>query len=288
MNRNDLYIGMSEVDDAVLDRSETMVREKRKKAWVKWVIPAACLCFVLGIGVPVLFRKGGPGQEDPLRPLNVIEFGGAYYEELDMEDTDILDKYNLPHKISEEMVGACLGNGLNADGSSAKSAFYQYLPYSDEGVVREQLNEFRCQRAVYVLEDSGEYSFAVFCNFVSFDSNTHTEASELFAVYGIDEAKDITSITLGDEKIIDPERIVSLYSGMTNSISMGNEDFQRSVFGDMEEQERQEYSEKLADSMVAVRIITAEGVAINNISYYPEINCIYWALSYYTPASVWN
>ena len=51
MNRKDLYNGFNEVDDDILERSETASRSKKKPAWLKWVAVAACLCFVFGIAM---------------------------------------------------------------------------------------------------------------------------------------------------------------------------------------------------------------------------------------------
>lgn len=242
---------------------------------------AACLCLVAGIANPVLNPKGGPGQDDPLRPLNVIEYNGAYYESIDMSDKKILDTYNLLHEITADMVGIFLGAGLDHDGKQTRQVFYQYAPYADIVTITTELGQKRAQRAVYIVEDGGVYSFALCCNFIGFDSNTHTEASEMFVVYGVDEAEDIASITIGKDKITDADQIKTLFDNLNNSYAMGNDDYQNVVFKGMSEEEQQSLSIDLADSMIEIQIETAEGVAINNLRYYPTINYMSWALNYY-------
>jgi len=46
VNANDLYNGFGEVDDDILERSETAARSNKKTAWLKWCAAAACLCLV--------------------------------------------------------------------------------------------------------------------------------------------------------------------------------------------------------------------------------------------------
>ena len=52
MNEKDLYRSMNEIDNEVLERSETA----KKAPWVKWVALAACLCLVIGGSVLILHR----------------------------------------------------------------------------------------------------------------------------------------------------------------------------------------------------------------------------------------
>lgn len=281
MNRKDLYNSFNEVDDDILERSDAATKRKANPIWLKWGAIAACLCLMVSIAIPVLHHKGGPGQDDPLRPLNVIEYNGAYYEGIDMSDTKTLDKYNLPHEITADMIGTSLGAGLDSKGEQTEQTFYQYAPYADILTITTELKQERAQRAVYIVEEDGVYSFALFCNFISFDSNTHTEASEMFVVYGIDESADIANITIGNDKITDSEKIKELFDTLYHSYAMGNDDYQNTVFKGMSEEEQQALSIELADSMVEIRIETTEGLVINNIRYQPTIQFVSWALNYY-------
>lgn len=269
------------------DISETHIvearaeRKAKKPVWIKWGAVAACLCLVVGIAIPVLDPKGGPGQNDDLRPLNVIEYNGAYYEGIDMTEKNVLDTYHLPHEITSDMIGSSLGAGLDHNGEQTRQVFYQYAPYADIVTTTTEPEQERAQRAVYIVEDGGAYSFALFCNFVPFDSNTHTEASEMFVVYGVDEAEDIANITIGKDKITDADQIEALFDNLNSSYAMGNDDYQNAVFKGMSEEEQQALSIELADSMIEVQIVTTDGVVINNLCYYPTINYVSWALNYY-------
>lgn len=48
MNRKDLYNGFNEVDDNILERSETTTNSRKRLAWMKWGAMAACLCLIIG------------------------------------------------------------------------------------------------------------------------------------------------------------------------------------------------------------------------------------------------
>ena len=253
----------------------------RKSVWLKWGAVAACLCLMVNIAIPLFHHKGGPWQSDSLRPLNVIAYHGAYYESIDMTDTKTLDTYHLPHEITADMIGISLGAGLDSKGKQTSQTFYQYVPYADIVTITTELKQERTQRAVYIVEDGGSYSFALFCNFIGFDSNTHAEASEMFAVYGIDEAEDIASITIGKDTITDADRIKTLFDHLNNSYAMGNDDYQNTVFKGMSEKEQQALCLELADTMVKIKIETTAGLVINNVQYQPTIQYVSWALNYY-------
>lgn len=68
MNRKDLYNGFNEVDDDILERSETASRSKKKPVWLKWGAIAACLCLVVSIAIPVLFRQSPDTPHDTMDP----------------------------------------------------------------------------------------------------------------------------------------------------------------------------------------------------------------------------
>ena len=68
MNRKDLYNGINEVDDDILERSETAYRSKKKPVWLKWGAIAACLCLVVSIAIPVLFQQSPDTPHDTMDP----------------------------------------------------------------------------------------------------------------------------------------------------------------------------------------------------------------------------
>ena len=77
MTNEKLYEVLGDINEKHVKEAREY-RKTKKPVWLKWGAMAACLCLVVGIAIPVLNPKGGPGQDDPLRPLNVIEYNGAY------------------------------------------------------------------------------------------------------------------------------------------------------------------------------------------------------------------
>lgn len=55
MNRADLYRSMNNIDDDILERSETN-KKKRPATWMKFVAMAACVCLLV-TGVTNIFKK---------------------------------------------------------------------------------------------------------------------------------------------------------------------------------------------------------------------------------------
>ncbi|MEG1558303.1 MAG: hypothetical protein RR368_07700 [Oscillospiraceae bacterium] len=283
MNTRKFSDAMSEIDDKYVEEAVEYNCKNKKQSWLKWGAMAACLTVALAIGIPylstVIDKKGGPGQDDPLRPLSVIEYNGAYYEAVDMGNTELLDTYNLPHEITAKLIGAEIGRGFD-NGDKQTKTLYQYVPYA-EIAIAEADGDKRFQRAVYVVSDGDNYTFALFCNYIHFDRNTHQEASEMFAVYGVDSAGDISKMEIGGKEISDHKEIEAVYNEMCMAQSMGNDDYGEKVYGNMDEAEQQKRSNELADSMMEIRMITRDGLVIKNLNYYPEINFIYWGLNYY-------
>lgn len=68
MNRKDLYNGINEIDDDILERSETASKSKKKPTWLKWGAIAACLCLVVSIAIPVLFQQSPSTPHDTMDP----------------------------------------------------------------------------------------------------------------------------------------------------------------------------------------------------------------------------
>lgn len=274
---------LGEINESYVKEAEE-VKKGSKSHWYRRGALAACLALVLLIGgVTLLHPMGGPKQDDFLTPIHLVAYQGAYYETVDMSDTALLARFNLPNKITENMIGNSLGKVLDASEEYAQGEFYQYVPYAHISAVpaSDTLNQERPQSAVYILKENEAYTFALFCNFIPFDTNTHTEAEEMFAVYGVDEETDIVSITAKGENYTDLEIIERFFFSLNGSTSMGNNDFQKRYFGDKSEEEQQEISIALADSVILIEAQTNEGIKIPNIRYYPTIGVVSWALNYY-------
>lgn len=91
MNRNDLYSAFNEVDDDILERSETVSRSKKKTVWLKWSAIAACLA------VLVASAEASSGLvSNLLAPL----YGGA--------QTELVDSIGVPVGASATVAGYTL------------------------------------------------------------------------------------------------------------------------------------------------------------------------------------
>jgi len=69
VNRDDLYNSFSEIDDYILERSETTPRSRKSSAWLRWGIMAACLCIAAVAAIPHFFN------DDPVVPVGMGEEG---------------------------------------------------------------------------------------------------------------------------------------------------------------------------------------------------------------------
>lgn len=287
MRKEEFFEVLGELDAGLVAEAKAPASEGadgkiRARGRLKWGAAAACLAVLLAAAIPyfpgVYVQKGSPVQDDPLPPLDLIEYDGAYYEAIDMRHTG---RYYLPREITADMVGSPLGTGLGDSGRQTERTMYQYLPYADIVTGTAGLEPERAQRAVYVVEAGEGYSFALFCNFIHHDSNAYEEARELFAVYGVDEAEDIASVTIGGKTVSDSARIQEIFDNLYHSRAMGSDDYQDTFFKGMSEEDQQALSTELADSMVKLSIRTTDGIAIHNLRYYPTIHCVSWALNYY-------
>ncbi len=272
MDTNKLMDAIGNIDERFI--SSALNRKPKKKS--KRFIAANFLILFVGVclNMTTLFRCGSAGvQDDNVSPLNVIEHNGAYYEQVDMNDTAFLDKYNLPHEISSDMTGAWLGSGTDPNGIRSWN-LYSYDPYS-----KIKTKDGRSVRSVYINEEDGIYSFVLFCNYTMSD---HTEFTELSAVYGIDEWQDIAEITIGDKNYTDEKDIKRLYENFVSSYAMGGDDFD-AVITDIvtDEFTHMDILNELAATAENIRMISKDGVVTSQMTYYPTINYIEWALSYF-------
>lgn len=72
MNGNDLYRGFNNVDEDILERSESVKGNRKKTLLVKWGIIAACLC-VLIIGAITVFSDNRESMEENVVSSSVAD-----------------------------------------------------------------------------------------------------------------------------------------------------------------------------------------------------------------------
>ena len=283
MNRKDLYHGFNEVDDDILERSETASQRKKKPVWLKWGAIAACLCLVVGITIPVLNHRGGTGSKDPIHDdVAPFFYNGCYYETVD--DPEILAIYGLPKKITPDLAGDHVAYiDVNYDEGFASfeatplqtdNEVYVYTPAPSD--------------AVYVYREGETYMAAIFCNFEMFNnSNTSYELTELCRVYNIKAAEDIASISEVDwhrNKVIgaavtNRTEISDFYDVTASLWSYGNDDFQELMFSGYQDEETQQKAHvAFADDSRVIRVETASGLRLYISLHSFQMEAVLYAL----------
>lgn len=275
MTNENILDAIGGINEKAVQDAKAYKRPKSKR-WFRWGAMAACLCLVIGIAIPILHHKGKGGidHQDPLQDTAAFELNGKFYEVV--ETPEVLEKYGLPSKITEDVAGDHVAY-LKSDGDDSSyectpietdMELYQYNPTASDGV--------------YVLRDGEAWYAALFCNFYQFDSNTNCSLTELYRVYGIESADDIKSITEMDNNnenetgtpVVERQEITEFYNMTIALGSYGNDDFQAEVFGNIPEEKLQEAHSAFAENQRNLRVETKDGLRFF-IAFYPSYNWIY-------------
>lgn len=272
MTNENILDAIGGINENAVQDAKAYKRPKSKR-WSRWGAMAACLCLVVGIAIPILHHKGGIDHQDPLQDTAAFELNGKFYEVV--ETPEVLEKYGLPSKITEDVAGDHVAY-LKSDGDDSYECtpietdmeLYQYNPAASDGV--------------YVLRNGETWCAALFCNFYQFDSNTNCSLTELYRVYGIESADDIKSITEMDNNnenetgtpVVERQEITEFYNMTIALGSYGNDDFQAEVFGNIPEEKQQEAHSAFAENQRNLRVETKDGLRFF-IAFYPSYNWIY-------------
>lgn len=272
MTNENILDAIGGINENAVQDAKAYKRPKSKR-WFRWGAMAACLCLVVGIAIPILHHKGGIDHQDPLQDTAAFELNGKFYEVV--ETPEVLEKYGLPSKITEDVAGDHVAY-LKSDGDDSYECtpietdmeLYQYNPAASGGV--------------YVLRNGETWCAALFCNFYQFDSNTNCSLTELYRVYGIESADDIKSITEMDNNnenetgtpVVERQEITEFYNMTIALGSYGNDDFQAEVFGNIPEEKQQEAHSAFAENQRNLRVETKDGLRFF-IAFYPSYNWIY-------------
>ena len=282
MTNENILDAIGGINEKAVQDAKAYKRPKSKR-WFRWGAMAACLCLVVGIAIPILHHKGKGGidHQDPLQDTAAFELNGKFYEVV--ETPEVLEKYGLPSKITEDVAGDHVAY-LKSDGDDSYECtpietdmeLYQYNPAASDGV--------------YVLRNGETWCAALFCNFYQFDSNTNCSLTELYRVYGIESADDIKSITEMDNSnenetgtpVVKRQEITEFYNMTIALGSYGNDDFQAEVFGNIPEEKQQEAHSAFAENQRNLRVETKDGLRFF-IAFYPSYDWIYGGgtLSYF-------
>ena len=272
MTNENILDAIGGINENAVQDAKAYKRPKSKR-WFRWGAMAACLCLVVGIAIPILHHKGGIDHQDPLQDTAAFELNGKFYEVV--ETPEVLEKYGLPSKITEDVAGDHVAY-LKSDGDDSYECtpietdmeLCQYNPAAFDGV--------------YVLRNGETWCAALFCNFYQFDSNTNCSLTELYRVYGIESADDIKSITEMDNNnenetgtpVVERQEITEFYNMTIALGSYGNDDFQAEVFGNIPEEKQQEAHSAFAENQRNLRIEAKDGLRFF-IAFYPSYNWIY-------------
>lgn len=272
MTNENILDAIGGINENAVQDAKAYKRPKSKR-WFRWGAMAACLCLVVGVAIPILHHKGGIDHQDPLQDTAAFELNGKFYEVV--ETPEVLEKYGLPSKITEDVAGDHVAY-LKSDGDDSYECtpietdmeLYQYNPAASDGV--------------YVLRNGETWCAALFCNFYQFDSNTNCSLTELYRVYGIESADDIKSITEMDNNnenetgtpVVERQEITEFYNMTIALGSYGNDDFQAKVFGNIPEEKLQEAHSAFAENQRNLRVETKDGLRFF-IAFYPSYNWIY-------------
>ena len=282
---------LEKVDEKYIEDAAPAKQKYKKTAWVRWIAVAACLCLAVGIAVPRLIdvfqNKGGDpsqtydGPDSLVQEIAALEFNGAYYEATDIPEA--LERYGLPTVITENMAGKHLSylepNSSAGYKESATETDIELLEYAPASC-----------RGVYVIRDGSKYLAALFCNILSLDDNASTGMETLYGFYGIESSDDIASITevswnrdkaVGNA-VTEKSEIAAFYEISSSLTSYGNDDFQKTVFDTIPEDQQVNAHTEFANDLKAIRIETKDGLRFY-IEIYPSFGWIYGngTLSYY-------
>lgn len=298
MKSEDFFDVLGDIDDTFIAEAQEPSTKTAPPHWGKRAVAAACLLLAVGAVVTfswvVAHRKVGEEQDGILAPFNrdknngddwtaidPVTYRGAYYEVIDMAYTDTLDRHQLPHAITADMVGEKVADVITDAGDGF--TFYQYTSYGG-------IQQSAVYIAEHVEEESGEktYTFALFCNYIHNDPSRYDTAQKMFAVIGVHAAEDITQVEVGDTVLDSKEDIMRFYDLLCNADAMGEDSYQDNVFFKMTEKQQQDFCIELADTAKEVKITTKHGFRACGLTYEPKINYMEWACNHYRLNEAWN
>ena len=301
------YIG--DIDDSYIIEAESVKVSNQKSIFIRWSAVAACAVLLIA-AIPMLKNimqpKGDPSglhgnasdppggsvyydypsqssiydndgldMEEPL-----FEMNGCYYQMV--RDPDILQKLGLPQEISPDMAGGHVAY-LTKNGP-------EYSLSSSATDIEMLTFEGHDSRAVYIVREGNELCAAAFCNFL-ITSDASVELKDLYSMYGIESASDISSITevgwdrstiLLVPKVTDEAKIAEFYEMTEGLISYSNDEFQEQMFGSTPEEDQQVAHNTFSDSLRIIRVETSDGLFLY-LNIYPSSGWVYGngSLSYY-------
>lgn len=281
MNAEHLLEAIGLIDDRFIAEAEQNITPRR--VWVRWAAAAACAALIFAAAIPLV--------------LGSFRMGSAAADKADQNGS-----MAAPQETEQEAVSGEMNDEAGTDGMAPAlhilvfdNGLYEFA-YDDAACARagETLGEAETDwdgRAVlFALADStsratvavqmqdGAWGYAKYCN--TADGSAQS-AGELFALYGVAEAQQLICAQRvswdGQTVLSQTEQadwLLAFYTAYSELDGMGNDDWQRAVFGAQSEEEQQALSREIADSLIAVRLLAANGEIIL-LHYYPKIGYLY-------------
>lgn len=284
MKNETLYDAISDIKTEYIEEAgEYKFKKKLHFRVIKWGSMAACFCLIL-LGAGHLFggafvKKGDNASNTSAVPTaapedvwTVLAYNGSLYNV--SNELSYLNIAGVSEMVTEEDCGQLLGNlakteqGYEETTEDTDIEIYEYAPAMNSAVV--------------VVKDGEEYMAGLFSNYyLPDDINAYSPISELYRVYGIEEAAQIrmvaeadftgTEIQTGIEVTgeAELEEFYAATMGMEREC-YGRDYFMEMVIAVMTEEEYSAFVE--TERMLCVE--TAEGLRFY-MSWYPDIGWLY-------------
>lgn len=283
MSKDKVIDSLGRIDDDMVQKVEVLRHRKKRPVWLKWGAMAACLCLIAAFVVPAamdIFNPKG-GQSDPVQAVAALEFNGLIYEAVDIPA--VLERYGLPKEITEDMAGLHRSY-LKSDGGvgyaetpmTTDIELYEYAPAPCRGVM--------------LLRNGDHWYAALLVGFSDLGAEVSVDLGELYRIYGIDGAADITSVAKYEmaplmdsgrnhdrvisRPVTDPGAIQEFYDMTTSLYSFTNSEFQNEQFQGIPEEQAQEAHNAFAAESYSVCVETSTGLRFF-MRVYPESGWIY-------------
>ena len=266
MNRKDLYRSFNAVDDDLLERSETVQKGKKHSGWMKWMAAAACLCLIIGLGIPFMIQSIFDQDKDGITSLEVVaELNGKLYSIVTNPKSDAFDNYNLEKEITPDLIGEELGSQelvIQNDENGAVTDLFTLYRYTKTPVTK-----YDWYPRIIVKDSEGNFYHAIIGS--NFKADTQTP-DEVLEVYGLNSSEDIQAVKqrkdYGDKRITDTGFIQEFYQNLITD-NWGDNDFlQKNVYQNtgLDEQELiDKLYPKYADDSVFLIVELKNGMCLN-------------------------
>ena len=307
MNRNDLYLSISYIDDDILEKSEGHTGTFNMAKPFKWGSLIACICLALSLGflsVSEFFKPQvnpepidpviGPDRSDfdpidvAIDDLSYLFYDGKVYECL--ESAESLKRVGLPLDITGEMAGEFVSYIESVDSVEFRATdkessvkLFQYAPSP-------------C-KAVYVLQNGNDFIACVLSNWEIPALNLESLCfSELYNVFGVCDSGDIMFISEVDwhyQEIENTEirdrAVIEEFYNLTvenNPVGITEGDFYDIFFVGSSEDESVGLHTSFADDNRILKIKAGNGLLFY-INLYPNYGYVQngYAMAYYEMTS---